>query len=265
MKEKNKLKIAVATHKKFQMPTQAGYFPLHVGKSCHEQKLEEYVGDDTGDNISDKNPFFCELTGLYWLWKNTDSEYVGMVHYRRYFKTLKKCHGKNQMNYILRESEAIRFLQKYDMILPRKRQYIIETLYTHYSHTHYEEHLECMRNILMEKESSYVPVFDKVMKRRSAHMYNMFIAKREICDAYCAWLFPLLMELEKRSDPGSYDPFQARLIGRVGELLMDVWVEKNNIHYCEVPVLYMEKVNWIHKGKAFLKAKFLGEKYAASF
>ena len=169
------------------------------------------------------------------------------------------------MNYILRESEAIRFLQKYDMILPRKRQYIIETLYTHYSHTHYEEHLECMRNILMEKESSYVPVFDKVMKRRSAHMYNMFIAKREICDAYCAWLFPLLMELEKRSDPGSYDPFQARLIGRVGELLMDVWVEKNNIHYCEVPVLYMEKVNWIHKGKAFLKAKFLGEKYGASF
>ena len=80
MKEKNKLKIAVATHKKFQMPTQAGYFPLHVGKSRHTQKLSEYVGDDTGDNISDKNPFFCELTGLYWLWKNTDSEYVGMVH-----------------------------------------------------------------------------------------------------------------------------------------------------------------------------------------
>ena len=91
MKEKNKLKIAVATHKKFQMPTQAGYSPLHVGKSRHTQKLSEYVGDDTGDNISDKNPFFCELTGLYWLWKNTDSEYVGMVHYRRYFRSLKKC------------------------------------------------------------------------------------------------------------------------------------------------------------------------------
>ena len=55
MKEKNKLKIAVATHKKFQMPTQAGYFPLHVGKSRHTQKLSEYVGDDTGDNISEEN------------------------------------------------------------------------------------------------------------------------------------------------------------------------------------------------------------------
>ena len=178
MKEKNKLKIAVATHKKFQMPTQAGYFPLHVGKSRHTQKLSEYVGDDTGDNISDKNPFFCELTGLYWLWKNTDSEYVGMVHYRRYFRSLKKCHGRNRMNYILQEPEVIRLLQKHDIILPRKRYYVIETLYTHYSHTHYAEHLECMRNILLEKEKSYVPVFDKVMKRRSAHMYNMFIAKR---------------------------------------------------------------------------------------
>ncbi len=118
MKEKNKLKIAVATHKKFQMPTQAGYFPLHVGKSRHTQKLSEYVGDDTGDNISDKNPFFCELTGLYWLWKNTDSEYVGMVHYRRYFRSLKKCHGRNRMNYILQEPEVIRLLQKHDIILP---------------------------------------------------------------------------------------------------------------------------------------------------
>ena len=224
-----------------------------------------YVGDDTGDNISDKNPFFCELTGLYWLWKNTDSEYVGMVHYRRYFRSLKKCHGRNRMNYILQEPEVIRLLQKHDIILPRKRYYVIETLYTHYSHTHYAEHLECMRNILLEKEKSYVPVFDKVMKRRSAHMYNMFIAKREICDEYCQWLFPLLLELEEQIDPATYNPYQARLIGRVGELLLDVWIEKNHIHYCEVPVLYMEKVNWFHKGKAFLKAKFLGEKYDSSF
>ena len=90
MKEKNKLKIAVATHKKFQMPTQAGYFPLHVGKSRHTQKLSEYVGDDTGDNISDKNPFFCELTGLYWAWKNLDSDYLGLAHYRRYFTNTNK-------------------------------------------------------------------------------------------------------------------------------------------------------------------------------
>ena len=58
MKEINKLKIAVATHKRFQMPKKTGYFPLHVGKSRHAQKLAEYIGDDTGDNISDKNPFF---------------------------------------------------------------------------------------------------------------------------------------------------------------------------------------------------------------
>ena len=265
MKEKNKLKIAVATHKRFQMPKQTGYFPLHVGKSRHTQKLAEYIGDDTGDNISDKNPFFCELTGLYWLWKNTDSEYVGMVHYRRYFRSLKMHHGKNRMNYILQEPEVLRLLQKYDIILPKKRHYIIETLYTHYSHTHYVEHLDCMRNILKEKENSYVPAFDKVMKRRSAHMYNMFIAKREICDAYCEWLFPILFELEEKVDVSEYDAFQARLFGRVSELLLNVWLVHNKYPFKEQPTITMEKLDWNRKAKSFLRAKFSGKKYDKSF
>ena len=122
-----------------------------------------------------------------------------------------------------------------------------------------------VREILKEKNSDYVEAFDKVMKRTSAHMYNMFIMRKDICDEYCQWLFPLLMELEKKAEPGTYDPYQARLIGRVGELMLDVWLEKKHRCYYEIPVIYMEKVNWLTKGKAFLKAKFLGRKYDASF
>lgn len=266
MKKNQKLQIAVATHKKYRMPALSCYFPLHVGRNgTTSPSLQGYVGDDTGINISEKNPFFCELTGLYWLWKNTDSEYLGMVHYRRYFRSLKHHRSRDPMKSILREEEALKLLEDYDMILPKKRHYVIETLYSHYSHTHYSQHLECMKNILKEKAPEYSEIFLRVLKRRSAHMYNMFIMKREVCDRYCQWLFPLLMELEKRTDLSRYSSYQARLIGRIGELLLDVWIEKNQMLYCEVPVIYMEKINWWNKGSAFLKAKFLGKKYDGSF
>ena len=73
----------VATHKKYWMPEDEVYLPLHVGA---EGKADlGYTKDNTGDNISVKNPNYCELTGMYWAWKNLNCEYIGLCHYRRYF------------------------------------------------------------------------------------------------------------------------------------------------------------------------------------
>ena len=77
------IKIIIATHKQHFMPSDDMYLPLHVGKSGKEEL--GYQGDDTGDNISAKNPNFCELTGLYWAWKNLPNYYLGLIHYRRFF------------------------------------------------------------------------------------------------------------------------------------------------------------------------------------
>ena len=77
------IKILVATHKKYWMPKDDIYFPIHVGR---EGKADlGYIGDNTGDNISAKNANYCELTGLYWAWKNLKCDYIGLCHYRRYF------------------------------------------------------------------------------------------------------------------------------------------------------------------------------------
>ena len=77
------IKILVATHKKYWMPEDDVYLPIHVGR---EGKADlGYVGDNTGDNISEKNANYCELTGLYWAWKNLKCDYIGLCHYRRYF------------------------------------------------------------------------------------------------------------------------------------------------------------------------------------
>ena len=102
-------------------------------------------------------------------------------------------------------------------------------------------------------------------KRRSAHMFNMFIMKREVFDKYCAWLFDILFELEKRVDNSLYDSFHARFYGRVSELLLDVYIRTNKIHYKETKLCNIEKVNWRKKISSFLKAKFGKKKYEKSF
>ena len=89
--------------------------------------------------------------------------------------------------------------------------------------------------------------------------------KKEIANDYCEWLFSILQKLEDKIDITKYDSFHSRFYGRISELLLDVYLEKNNISYKEVKVIHMEKVNLFEKGLSFLKAKFGGVKYGKSF
>lgn len=262
----NKINIIVATHKKYQMPKDSIYVPIQVGAE-EKKKIEEYVQDNTGDNISSKNPYFCELTGLYWAWKNLDAEYIGLVHYRRYFTVAKKVPKKEQEKFkiIVNQQELEEKLQNVNVILPKKRKYYIENLYSHYVHTMYVEPLDETRKIIEEKYPEYIEEFDKLHKRTSAHMFNMFIMKKEILNEYCTWLFDILFELEKRTDASQYDSFHARFYGRISELLLDIWINKNQIKYEEIKVIDMQRVNWLKKGTSFLMAKFTGKKYGKSF
>ena len=79
------IKVIVAAHKPYRMPQDSMYLPLHVGRALTDQDLG-WQGDNTGDNISLKNPYYCELTGLYWAWKNLKADAIGLVHYRRFFR-----------------------------------------------------------------------------------------------------------------------------------------------------------------------------------
>ena len=259
------VKVIVATHKNYQMPTDKMYLPVHVGAEG-KQDLG-YTKDNTGENISTKNPFFCELTGLYWAWKNLNNDYIGLVHYRRHFtKTNKKLKNQEEkFNNLLSLEEVNNILQETDIILPKKRNYYIETLYSHYNHTMYIEPLDITRTIIEEKYPKYLKEFDNLNKRTSAHMFNMFIMKKEILNDYCNWLFDILFELEKRVDNTKYDSFHARFYGRVSELLLDVYLNTNNLSYKEVKVIDMDKINWLKKGFSFLRAKFTGKKYEKSF
>ena len=257
-----KIKVIIATHKKYDMPSDKMYLPLQVGAEGKNDL--GYEKDNTKDNISLKNPYFCELTGLYWAWKNLKEDYIGLAHYRRHFAS-KKINKKDLFNSVLTKEEASKLLNNTDIIVPKKRNYYIENLYSHYEHTMYIEPLDITGQILQERYPEYMLEFDKLKTRRSAHMFNMFIMKKDKLDEYCTWLFDILFELEKRVDNSKYDSFHARFYGRVSELLLDVWLNTKGYSYKEVKVISMEKVNWWKKGTSFLKAKLLGKKYGKSF
>ena len=262
--------IVIATHKKYAMPKNKYYIPLQVGAAINNTQLNIKT-DNTGKNISEKNLNFCELTGLYWIWKNSEADYKGLVHYRRHF-TLKKGYirPKNRMNSVLNEAEIKKLTEEYDVILPKKRNYRIETLWDHYVHTLYPEPLEKTREIIKKKYPEYLKEFDNLKTRKSAHMFNMLIAKKEIFDEYSKWLFDILFELEEslKTSKKEYDTFHSRFYGRISELLFDVWLytkHPDDLKIKELRVLDIEGVNWFKKGSSFLAAKFFGKKYKKSF
>ena len=257
------IKILIAAHRQCEIPKDEIYLPVHVGKELHpDTTLVGFQSDNEGDNISAKNPYLCELTALYWGWKNLVADYIGLVHYRRYFTFSKKSRCK--FANILTSEEATALCQKHDVILPKKRRYYIETLASHYEHTHDIEHLELTREIIRAECPEYLSAYDKVMKRSYAHMFNMCIMKKELLDQYCTWVFSVLSELENKVDVSILSSFNARLFGRVSELLLDVWIEHNQIKYKEIGYVQIGNENWTRKIIVFLAAKFLGRKYNSS-
>ena len=109
-----------------------------------------------------------------------------------------------------------------------------------------------MEEILKEKYPSYVDAFSNLEHKRWAHMFNMFVMRKDYFDSYCDWLFDVLFELENRLV--EHEP---RLFGFLSERLLDVWLDANQLSYKEVPVAFMEKQDWLKKGSNFIKRKLL--------
>ena len=247
------IKVIVATPKRYRMPQDNMYLPLHVGRALAEQDFG-WQGDDTGDNISLKNPYYCELTGLYWAWKNLQADSIGLVHYRRFFRggngLFLTGGADKRWNSILTYTEADKLLSKYPIILPKKRCYYIETIKSHYEHAHNKDHLYKVREVIKKHHIDYIEAFDNHMDERSGHMFNMFIMKFNYFSLYCQWLFDILFRLENELS-------EKRILGFIGERLLDVWIKKNMYNYIELDVNYMEEQHLLNKYKNFIIRKFI--------
>ncbi len=262
------IKIIVASHKQYRMPEDEMYLPVFVGAAVNGEAPGGFAPDNSGENISALNGYYSELTGLYWAWKNLDAGYIGLAHYRRHFSFARK----GGFDYLLTKAQIEPYLGKIKIFTPKKRRYYIETLYSHYAHTLDGSHLDTAEKIIARKYPEYSSSFTRAVGRRSGYMFNMMIMRKDLLDDYCRWLFDILFELRRETDESEMTAFQRRYPGRVAEILFNVWLDYqltsgriDKSWLKEIPVVSMEKVNMLKKGTAFLKAKFLGQKYDKSF
>lgn len=269
MQKKPEIRIIVATTQRCRMPEDPMYLPLQVGS---EGKPDlGYARDDTGDNISRKNACYCELTGLYWAWKNIHADYIGLVHYRRYFRQGRSL-CRDPYRSILQSRTARRLLKRKKLLVPRRRRYYIETLKSHYEHTHGDVELLAMQKILAQSDPAAISAWNRALGRTWGYMFNMMVLPQQLLEDYCTWLFPLLDCLYTRIGTDGRTDFEKRYIGRIGELLFNVWLEKKKLDGTitdrdigEVPFLYIGKIDRIGKARAFLAAKFIHRRQSHSF
>jgi len=245
--------------------TDSVYQPLMAGNALTKGNIS-IPGDDTGENISLKNPFYSELTGIYWTWKNTSHEVTGSCHYRRFFTVKQepflfklkrllyfpvRIHRKRIgliythntdlfVPKILNDQEISTLLNKYDAILPqaRKLKYSVET---HYRRYHDIRDLNLLKLILSEKHPEYLNAFNKVLKGKRLYANNMFIMKNEHYQEFMQWWFDILFEFERRIDLNSYTEYQKRILGFMAERLLNIWFTKKQLNCVELQVIYFKK------------------------
>lgn len=246
------------------------FIPVRCGAVFDKRKNISMLGDDTGDNISEKRMSFNELTVLYWAWKNQKADYYGLCHYRRFFNftgsqglenepvtiynagaTVVDCLNEETIStFKLQDEDIIRKnIEGYDALVVKP---------VDFSHTDLKHNYEAM-----EKFPSYHKIKDvdltlKIIKEKYPHMYstverymfgvrynrlyNCFVLKADVFNEFCSWFFDILFELEKQMDMTGYTIEQFRTPGTIGERLFGIWVlwmQENNYKINEVSVLFV--------------------------
>lgn len=235
--------IFVVTHKPFDLDNnirKKGYKLISVGGTSLKDPEASY--DNTGDNISIKNPNYCELTAVYWIWKNSNSDIKGFCHYRRYFTNHTIKYTPNKVLDLKRAERLIR--ERNAVILPERKYYTVSAREL-YLRCGRQKDLDTTRQVILEKYPEYIDEYDKMLEGNSGYITNMLIASSKVFDAYCKWLFDILFEVERRSDITGYTREEARIYGYLSERLLGLWLHHNKINIVEMQSINPETDNTI--------------------
>lgn len=258
------LSIYVCYHKDFSNIGKVNnLIPIQVGTSL-TNKLPGKIYDNVGDNISELNKSYCELTALYWMWKNEKSDYYGLFHYRRYLifseKMINDYKGKvcgipykcykypdiktlNKIGY--KDKKYINIINDYDIIMPIPEDMHI-TVYSHYINApyHNKQDIDLIYEIIKYKFPEYKKSMDKYLNSSKCYFGNIFIAKKDIFDDYCRWLFEILKIYDENKDVRGYNTQELRVDGYLAERLLGIYFthlkDNKEIRWAEVPRAHFE-------------------------
>ena len=247
-KDNPNIKILVCCHKPGEWKSDDVYMPIHCGKAISEYDLG-IQGDDTGDNISAKNSSYCELTAMYWAWKNLkDVDYIGLCHYRRYFDFNKKNVAVSDL--------ILRYMKKNDVILPEPIFHSCSNMsYLFYSVSAEDIYItiDCLKRLYPSYEKTLI---DYLFNTNKMIAFNIFLLKWDVFVKYQEWIFPLLNEIELKMKPSAYSR-QRRAIAYLAEVLLPIFMLHNNY---KVKFVRMER-----NGSSFIYEFVKKYLYALSF
>lgn len=233
-------KILVCSHKEDYVRNDSIYMPIQVGKVNATANLG-FQGDDSGENISYKNLSYCELTALYWAWKNLKKvDYIGLCHYRRYFDFSKSGLATvtpDIMDKIISYPD-VKLFEKYDVVLPQPIP-INCSVFSFYNKMHPIEDMLILTKVIQRMTPEYYTSWKDYIRNVNHWIpCNMFLCKRELLCEYSGWLFPLLEELEKwvRLSPYSY---QKRIYGFLGEILLPFYCYHHKLRILHRPIVFV--------------------------
>lgn len=224
--------------------------PIHVGKAISKLDLG-IPGDDTGDNISVKNPGYCELTGMYWAWKNLKGvDIIGLCHYRRYFDFHRQCNGLRAFTIVPSCMLDSLDLSVPDDVIKAVSQGSVVTanpmnfpynLRVDYCNNHVSDDFRTLEAYINETQPEKIKTafYRKMYLSNSLYPCNMFLMTFDMFDRYCTWIFKVLADLEKRINIINYSQAQARIWGFMAERLFNVWLEAEKADIISRPILHI--------------------------
>ena len=239
------IRIFITTHKNVDKPDSRILQPVQVGLKPDSYRFPWAFHDDEGENISAKNPMYCELTTQYWAWKNIDAEYYGFCHYRRYFDFSDTEHAENPYGEIMDDyidadaireygfddETIVRAVQGYDVITTRYGD-LTKIIDAHGTPKKVweaapkllDEDLHRMYDILCRMHPDYKQDAIAFLNGNRSCFCNMFIMRKPIFQEYCVWLFPLLEEFERCTDMSRYSKEALRTPGHLAERLLNIYL-----------------------------------------
>lgn len=252
---KENTKIIVCCHKACELPKSDLFFPVQVGAAIAKTDLgfqrDDMVNGKPCDSISEKNKSYCELTAIYWVWKNLKTlcpeiKYVGLCHYRRFF-----CFDNRPVyddaielpveqisSYTLDETKLGKLLEKYDFFMSKKRIYQYSLLMD-YSYNHISEDMRTLAKVVNDLHPEYMDSFVRIIAcNNKVSLYNLNVMRWDKFCSYCDWLFGIIGEAEKRINIEHYNSVQGRIWGYMAERLFNVWADYQ-IKRCGAKVKYL--------------------------
>jgi len=232
-------------------------YPVSAGAELYNKNdIVLSMRDDTGENISKKNPFYCELTVQYWAWKNLKCDVCGIFHQRRFldfsmknkkypYSITEKSDEKTLRNAGLSYEKICELFDNYS-IIANKRENLFESVEDFYNRNDRQnfDDMGLLKDIIKEKYPEYFPYAETYFKGTYSYFCNVFIMDKINFDRYSKWLFDILFEYEKRKPQNLFYP---REMGKLGERLFGVYMyyvmDCTDIAYIEFPRLHFSSVN----------------------